>query len=87
MSADECVAVISRFLQRHTRREHLDPEENIFAAGYVNSLFALQLVMFVEKKFQIAVADEDLDIANFCSVSAIERFVRRKVSPDLREQV
>jgi acyl carrier protein len=78
MSAAESDEVIMRFLLQQTRRPHLGPEENIFTAGHVNSLFALQLVLFVEKKFNLCVEHEDLDLANFCSVTAIQRFVRRK---------
>lgn len=78
MSADDSSAVITAFLLRHTRLGQLDPEANIFAAGHVNSLFALQLITFVEKSFGIFVDNEDLDLANFCSIGAIRRFVERK---------
>jgi methoxymalonate biosynthesis acyl carrier protein len=41
-------------------------------------MFAMQLVMFVEKEFGIIVEDEDLDIDNFRSVNAIAGLVERK---------
>ena len=56
----------------------LGPEDDIFALGFVNSLFAMQLVMFVEKEFGVAVEDEDLDLDNFRSVDAIARLIERK---------
>jgi acyl carrier protein len=46
----------------------LTDEDNIFELGLVNSLFALQLVMFLENEFSIQVNNEDLDIANFSSL-------------------
>jgi acyl carrier protein len=70
--------LVSSFLLRHVRAEQLAPDEDIFAAGYVNSLFALQLVAFLEKTFSIRVEDEDLELANFRSLAAIDTFVRRK---------
>ena len=70
--------IIVAFLMQHIQAEQLSPEQDIFAAGYVNSLFALQLIMFVEKTFGVRVEDEDLDIANFRSVRAIDQFVQRK---------
>jgi methoxymalonate biosynthesis acyl carrier protein len=85
MSAVEQNDVITSFLLRHTKRPHLDPAENIFTAGYVDSLFAMQLIMFIEKKFDIQIEPEDLDLANFCSVTAIERFVREKSAAVGRE--
>jgi acyl carrier protein len=53
--------------------------EDIFSAGLVDSLFALQLVLFLEKEFQIVVEGEDLDLDNFLSVDAMSAFVARKV--------
>jgi len=53
-------------------------DDNIFELGFVDSLFALELVNFVEKEFRIEVTDEDLNLSNFSSVSAIDAFLRRK---------
>jgi acyl carrier protein len=53
-------------------------DEDLFARGLVNSLFAMQLIAWVEKSFEVQVEDEDLEITNFNSVSAIARFVAGK---------
>lgn len=86
MEPTDTAATITAFLLRHIRREHLDCDEDIFAAGYVNSLFALQLVTFVEKAFNLQVEDDDLDIANFRSVAAIDLFVQRKTGTSARDR-
>jgi methoxymalonate biosynthesis acyl carrier protein len=78
MHASENAPVISAFLLRHVRKDQIRPDEDIFAAGYVNSLFALQLITFIEKTFSIRVDDEDLELANFRSITAIDAFVARK---------
>ena len=78
MQASDNAPVISEFLLRHVRKDQIRPDEDIFAAGYVNSLFALQLIAFVEKTFSIRVDDEDLELANFRSIAAIDEFVERK---------
>ncbi len=49
----------------------LGDEDNIFELGFVDSLFALELVSFVESEFGLALSDEDLTISNFSSISAI----------------
>lgn len=67
-------AFISRFIKGHDLRD----DEDIFATGFVNSMFAMQLVQFVESEFGIAVGDEDLDLDNFRSVNAIAAMVSRK---------
>ena len=51
--------------------------DDIFDLGFVDSLFALQLVNFIEQKFGIEVDGDDLDIANFCSIDALTEFVTR----------
>ena len=80
METMETTAAISTFLRRHVSTDRLDPQDDLFASGYVNSLFALQLVKFVEKTFSIRVENDDLDLANFNSVAAIDRFVRHKLA-------
>jgi len=71
---------IKQFLSRYFKNHDLQPEEDIFALGFVNSLLAMQLVAFVEKEFGIAVADEDLDLDNFRSIQAIAGLVARKTA-------
>ena len=66
------------FVLNGTRSSHLNDDQEIFATGTVNSLFAMQLVMFVEKQFGIVVEDEDLDMANFSTVKSLSTFVHRK---------
>jgi acyl carrier protein len=56
----------------------LEREDNIFELGYVDSLFALQLVSFLEETFAAEITDEDLDISNFNSLAAMLGFLERK---------
>jgi acyl carrier protein len=76
-------ALIREFLDQHVGGAHFTDDEDIFASGYLNSLFAVQLVMWVEQTFGTPVASEDLDLANFRTVEAIDEFVGRKL---LQEQ-
>ena len=56
----------------------LADDENLFESGIVNSLFAVQLMTFIEKTFGIEVGMDDLEIANFKSIEASAGFVIRK---------
>ena len=78
---DQTQAKIKEFLSRFFKNHDLQPEEDIFALGFVNSLLAMQLVQFLEKEFGIAVADEDLDLDNFRTVAAMDALVERKRTP------
>ncbi len=52
--------------------------DNFFALGFVNSLFAMKLVNFLEKEFNIAIENDDLDINNFNTVNNIISLINRK---------
>jgi len=54
--------------------------DNIFQSGLVNSLFAVQLIAFLEKQFGIRITNEDMNIANFSSVDRMVEFVEKKQS-------
>ena len=69
---------IRAFLSRFFRAETIKDEDDFFALGFVNSLFALQLVMWVEKEFAVSIEDEDLDIQNFNTINSIAGLVERK---------
>lgn len=69
---------IREFLRGYIRNQSIADDEDMFAGGYVNSLFVMQLVLFVEQDLGAAVEDDDLDFANFRSIDAISRFVARK---------
>lgn len=73
---------VKEFLSRYFKNHDLQPDEDIFALGFVNSLLAMQLVAFVEKEFGIRVEDEDLDLDNFRTVRAIANLVARKQGAD-----
>ncbi|WP_128893912.1 acyl carrier protein [Longirhabdus pacifica] len=71
---------VKQFLSKFFRKHELQDDEDIFSLGFVNSLFAMQLVMFLEKEFGIKVDNKDLDMSNFKSINAICELVDRKAS-------
>ncbi|MFC8274221.1 acyl carrier protein [Streptomyces sp. NPDC057271] len=71
---------IHGFLAQFFGEHRLDDDDDIFATGFVNSLFIMQLVLFVEGEFGFTVEDEDLEMANFNTVAAIDSFIARKRS-------
>ncbi|MCY8935161.1 acyl carrier protein [Bacillus atrophaeus] len=69
---------IKAFLSRFFRKRELLDNEDIFELGFVNSLFAMQLVMFIEKEFSIRIDNQDMDMENFRSVTKIAELIERK---------
>jgi acyl carrier protein len=66
------------YLERVTRHPNLRDDQDIFEGGIVNSIFAVELVDFIETQFSVTVENDDLDLANFASIDAISTFVARK---------
>lgn len=76
----EVQSEVRNFLSRHFKNHDLKNDEDIFALGFVNSLFAMQLVIFVEQQFAITVENEDLELDNFRTINALTNFVERKLA-------
>lgn len=71
---DEIVAYLSRFVPV----DRITDDEDMFARGFVSSMFAMQLVAFIEQSFDVEVENEDLELDNFRSIAALTAFVERK---------
>lgn len=69
---------IRDFLLESITEYDLQDGDDIFELGLVNSLFAMQLVLFVEQEFDIVIDGEDLDFSNFRTVNAIHNLVQDK---------
>lgn len=79
MNSSQIRASLRQFLENYVRAPDFGDSQDIFRSGFVNSLFAMQLVLHVEGSFGITVENEDMDIANFSSVDALTRFVSAKL--------
>jgi acyl carrier protein len=71
---------VRHYLLENIESAELDNDEDMFESGLVNSLFAIQLMTFLENKFKIKVTMDDLDMDNFKSVNSIFSFVESKQS-------
>lgn len=65
------------FLLQYAGNHPLADDDDIFELGLVNSLVALDIINFIEKTFSVTVTPEEIQVANFASVSAIGRLVGR----------
>jgi acyl carrier protein len=79
MSPEQVKSKASEFVSQYVNSADVAPDVDLFSTGMVNSLFAMQLVLFVEREFGVVVDNEDLDFENFKSIDAICAFVNRKL--------
>lgn len=71
---------IRQFVRRSIRGAAFEDDTDLFESGIVNSLFAVQMMTFIEKEFGIEVGMEDLDIEHFKSLNATSAFVQSKLN-------
>lgn len=61
-----------------TNKTSLEPDEDLLNQGIIDSMGILQLVAFIEEKFGVSVADEDIVPENFRSLNCLVEFVGKK---------
>lgn len=75
---------VRHFIQASINIDGFGDDADLFESGIVNSLFAVQLMTFLERTFQIEIGTDDLDIGNFKSIDATAAFVARKLAARAR---
>lgn len=75
----EAKKTIRLFIEKYIDGKNISDDDNIFD-GFVNSLFAMQLVSFIENEFDIVVENDDLDLSNFKDINSITAFINSKLS-------
>ena len=56
----------------------IDPDKDLIAAGLVDSLAIMQLILFVEERFKVPVADIEVVPDNFRTLNLIKSFIENK---------
>ncbi|MFI0982749.1 acyl carrier protein [Streptomyces sp. NPDC021093] len=75
---------IREFLESALGQE-IAPDEDYFAKGIVDSLFALELVTFLEHRFEFEIDVEDLSLDHFRTAVNVAEFVRKKTASPTAE--
>jgi methoxymalonate biosynthesis acyl carrier protein len=74
-NATTIASPIREFIVGRFPQVRFGDDDDIFSLGFVNSLFAMELVMFIEKTFEFRIPNAALQIRNFRSVHAMSELV------------
>lgn len=66
---------IYQFFVDKKKADSLEYDTELLKSKHINSLFALQIVMFVEKEFHVKLARKEISEQNFHSINAIAALV------------
>ena len=81
VSTENAAAEIQGWLKENvTGGREVSPDEPLIENGVLTSLQTVELVTFLEERFDILVEDEEFDEENFGSVEAIAGLVASKTA-------
>jgi len=75
--AENTAEKIAGFIRERFPEAEITEIDDIFSLGYINSLFAMELVMHLEKTFGVTIPNEELRIDNFRTAAAMTELVGR----------
>ena len=80
MEQQEIKERIYQFLTKLKKADGLEYDTELFKSKYITSLFALQIVQFIEKEFHIKLGRKDIPEANFHTINAMAELVHQRLS-------
>lgn len=69
--------ILLDFFANEKKISGIDENTDLFKEGHVNSLFALEMVVFLEKTFSLKIPRKEMNKANFTSVGTMAALVER----------
>jgi len=69
---------VMEFLNKYFDVSKVNKDDNIFELGFVNSLFAMQMVSFIENEFDFEISNDELNLDNFKNINSILEFIDSK---------
>jgi acyl carrier protein len=68
---------ILEFVKSRSKESDLNYDTDLFKGGYINSLFALEIVVFLEDTFKIKIKNKEITENNFKTINNIAEVVER----------
>ena len=69
--------IIMDFFKEKGAGDDIGIDTDLFGSGFVNSLFALEIVVFLEDTFNIRIKNKDINEENFRTLQNISALVER----------
>lgn len=80
--SSEARSQLRDFAGRRFPDGRLADDQDIFDSGYVNSLFAMELVMFIEQLVDDRIPNDELRLDNFRTVDTMIALIGRMTAAD-----
>lgn len=80
MTPNKRVNKIRLFIEENIGESEFTNADDLFKQGIVNSMFAMELINFIETEFEFEICNEDLRIDNFRSINAMADLIEKNKS-------
>ncbi len=83
MTEETITLEVSRFIKKNFLFDEdadLNDQRSLMGTGVVDSTGALELISFLETRFQLEFNDSELVVENFDSVERIKSLIKRKLT-------
>lgn len=77
---EEIKSYIVQELLGGKKGSELSTDEDILSTGIIDSMGAMQLINFIENKFEVKIPPEDMVIENFITIDAMENYIENRKS-------
>ena len=75
---EEIKEKLVEYISKSVARGKVGCDDDLFEMGLVHSLFAMQLILFIEKEFDIELDDEELDFEKIKTINDICKIIADK---------
>jgi acyl carrier protein len=72
--------LIAHLRENYLPRGEIDPNEDLFDSGILDSAAVLSVVVFIESEFALIIPDEDLLPENFSCVASTVRYISARLT-------
>ena len=76
---------LRQFVERRFAGIELTDDLDIFSLGLANSLFSMELVLFIEQLLKTQVPNQELSLDNFRTIDAMVGLANRLTAEDQRQ--
>ena len=77
---NDLVSIIYEVNKNAISTKPLGPLDDLFKSGILDSLTIVQLIVSIEKKFQIKISSKDINFESFSTINNIEELVQKKLT-------
>lgn len=78
MSTEAIIEKVKSYILRTVDGTVITEDTDLFQTGIIHSLFAVQLVVFIEKAFQLELEEEDLTQEHMRTIRNITKLIEEK---------